>query len=487
MWVANPAEELWTGSEESIRAAQTLANKINAADPKAFFGDSAPEAPSLLEKDGNVGVIRVQGQLFASVPDWAKAAFGVSDYNDISSALVKAATDPDIGAIVLDVDSPGGAVSGVDAVANLVTRIDRQVKPVHAVAGGTMASAAYWISAGARKIDAGPLSNVGSIGVLIAHSEYSKQMEQEGVTTTVLRAGRYKALGNPYEPLSDVARAEIQGKLDYTYKIFMGHVADSRGMPYEVANSRMGEGRVFMGELAQAAGLVDSVQTFEQSLTEAQELAAKSVDTRKSLIQNPKKQKEGSPVMGKKATLTEADIAALASGAAIDAAAPQAPAAVEEPHAAAEIPVEEPAAEAPVAAAAEPVAAAAVIDQSAVVSLLERQLHDAQEAVLATRVQLAKVEDQASELRAAQDPLLAIARSAIQKMCIALGTSGDHVATLAGPALLEEHAKVSEVFQSRFKVGGVAAASAQAKADETKPQVSYIERARIQAVRLANK
>lgn len=487
MWVSNPTEELWTGSEENIRAAQTLADRINAIEPQAFMEADAAEAPSLLTKEGNVGVIRIEGQLFAAVPDFIKAIFGVADYGDISKALVEAAKDPSIGSILLDVDSPGGAVSGIDTVASLVKRIDREIKPVLAHTDGTMASAAYWLSAGARSISAGDLAHVGSIGVLQIHREMSKMEQQDGITTTVLRAGRFKALGNPYEPLSDAARAEMQDKLDYTYKKFMGHVADSRGLPYDTANSKMGEGRVFIGEMAHAAGLVDSVATYEQALTAAQEAAVKSVDARKSLIQNHKS-KEGANPMRKKAVLTDADIAAIASGAPIAVApAAEEPKAVEPETPVAEAaPAEEPAAETQATEAAPAAAAPAQPDQSAVVALLEKQLKDAQEAVLAARVEQAKATDKLAELTEKQTPLVAIARDSVKKMHVALGGSGEHVEALEVSALLEEHTKISQTFKDRFKVGGVAAASAQVEDDGRKaPELSPAAKAKLRAVRLA--
>jgi signal peptide peptidase SppA len=492
MWVTRPTEELWTGTEDNLRAAQELADRINALDLQAFMDDGEGEAePSILEREGAVGVIKVHGQLFASVPTFIKRIFNIADYTDIGNALVEAAKDPSIGSILLDVDSPGGAVNGVDHVAGLVKRIDREVKPVQAVASGMMASAAYWISSGARQITAGPLSSVGSIGVIQIHREESKADEQMGYTTTVMRAGKYKALGNPYEPLSDAARAEIQMKLDYTYGMFMSHVADARGLNYDVADARMGQGRVFIGQMARDAGLVDKVGTYGEALTGAQELAGKSVDTRKSLIQNAKNQKEGSAMKGKKATLTDADVAMLANGVPVDqlagvpAAETAAPAAEASPAAdAAPAPEAAPVTE----AAAEAPAAAPAVDQSAVVALLEKQLKDAQASELAARVELSKAADRMTEMAANLAPLEAIARDTVKKLFVALGGSGDHVASLDTKTLLKEHETVSESFTKRFKVGGVAAASAHAKGDVSEGvKLTPVAQARIKAARIASK
>lgn len=483
MWVLSPLDTLWTGSEDAVRAAQELADRINAFDAKDAAGVDIDAAPTLLEKQGNVGVIKIEGQLFAQAPNWAKHIFGITDYVDVNNALIEAAKDASIGAILLDVNSPGGAVSGVDDVAKLVKRIDTELKPVHAIAGGMMASAAYWISSGARHITAGPLSAVGSIGVLQIHREFSKADEKDGITTTVLRAGKYKALGNAVEPLSKEAREEIQSRLDYTYGMFMGHVADARGVPYQTADAKMGQGRVFLGEQAQEVGLIDGIGGYAEALTAAEKVAVKTVDARKSLIHNHKSQKqEGSTHMGKKATLTDADLAALASGVPVDqlpgAKAEDPPTEepkAEDPPVVEDTPAEEPKAEDP--PAEEP--------KAEVVALLERQLKDAQDALLAARVEATTASNELKSVKAKQDPLVLIARDSVTKMHIALGGNGEHVAALSLDALLEEHAKVSQTFKDRFKVGGVAAASAQAADTKKAPKLSNVEAARIKAARIA--
>lgn len=483
MWVSSPREELWTGSEESIWAAQLLADKINALDPKAFGTQPAEPAerePRLLSKDGNVGVIQVHGQLFASAPEWVKDVFGITDYGDITEALVAAAKDTSLGSILLDIDSPGGAVRGIDGVTQLINRIDSGVKPIHAVAGGTMASAAYWIGSGAQRVTAGPLSTVGSIGVIQIHREATKMEEKAGITTTVMRAGKYKALGNPYEALSDTARDEMQSKLDYTYGMFIGQVAENRGVSEAAADKAFGQGRTFIGEQAKVVGLVDSIGNYESALTAAQEAAAKSVDSRKSLIQNPKKQ-EGLADMRKKATLTEAEIAALASGAPVENPPEGQPAAESDPAA-----DPAPAAAADGSPAADPAPApAATPDQSAVVALLKEQLAAAQGDALAARVETSKKSDELAALQSQLEPLVAIARDTVTKLHVALGGSGSHVAALDVKSLLAEHAATSVKFTSTFKVGGVAAASAQAETDRKAVEAKPSDKARLKAVRIA--
>lgn len=497
MWITDPKKELWAGDESAYEHACELAARINATDPKAFMGMEDLTAPSLLVKNGDVGVIDITGTLYTAAPDWAKAIFGVTDYPQISEALVQAAKDPDIGSILLNVNSPGGAVSGVTAVAELVQRIDSQVKPVHAYTGNRMASAAYWIGSGAREVSAGDVAEVGSVGVITMHTDVTKLEEKEGLTTTVLRSGTYKALANPHEALSPLARSDIQGKLDYTYQMFMGHVADARGMSYAEADSSIGQGRTFLGKQALNAGAIDAVRTAEQALTAAQEVARQTLDKRKSLINNAKSQNEGKN-MKKKALLTEQDIAAIASGVPLDVAAvvppvePQAAEPVADPvtppvddqgESEAESTVDAAAA----AATAEPAAAAG----TDVVTLLQAQLREVQDALIQARVELLKVQDKVTEAASEREALAtsvtamsAIVRDSAQKMYTALGQQANHLGTLEGSALLEEHARVCAVFQEKFKVGGVAAAAAGTKTTTAKVPANPVQNARIRATRL---
>lgn len=477
MWISDPKKDLWAGDEDALEHAHAIAARINATEPQAFFGSDDGDVPSLLTKVGDVGVIDINGTLYTSAPDWAKAIFGVTDYPQISEALVQAARDPEIGSILLNVNSPGGAVNGVTAVADLVRRIDKDLKPVVSHANGRMASAAYWIGSGARSVSVGDVSEIGSVGVITTHADITKSLEKEGTTVTVLRAGQYKALGNPYEPLSPLARNDIQSKLDYSYSMFLNAVADSRGMSYPIADQKIGQGRVFIGQQGVEAGAADEVLNLEQALTKAQELASQSLDKRKSLINNRKSLSVGDN-MKKKALLTEQDIAALASGAPLEPQAPETPAEV-----AAETPAEV-AAEVATEVEAEPVAdAKADVKEGELVDFLRAELRAKDADLLASRLDLAKANEKLEALTASQDGLVAIARDSVQKMHIALGQAGAHVASLSVTDLLAEHTRVGEAFKEKFKVGGVAASSVAEDSRETSKSVNPVQKARVAATR----
>jgi signal peptide peptidase SppA len=174
--------------------------------------------------------------------------------------------DPNVGAIVLDVDSPGGSVFGVEELAAQISKA-RSQKRIIAVANSLMASAAYWIGTAADEVWVTPGGIVGSVGVYSMHVDYSKQNEMMGVKPTYIYAGKYKVEGNPDEPLTDEAKAEEQRLVDSYYEAFTKAVAKQRGV--SVAKARgpdFGQGRLFRAQEAVAAGMADRVGTLDDAL-----------------------------------------------------------------------------------------------------------------------------------------------------------------------------------------------------------------------------
>ena len=485
MWIDDPATQPWAGTEASLKQATELASQINATSAATVAAraseDDDFEIPSLLSKQGNIGVISISGTLYASAPDWAKAFFGVTDYPMIRQALVDAARDPDIRGILLDINSPGGAVSGVSDVSALVSRINNGIKPVVSYTSGMMASAAYWIGAAASQVYAGSASEVGSVGVIARHMEHSKALEKEGVTVTTVRSGPYKQAVNPYEPLTALAHQDLQSKVDYMYGLFLADVASARNVPLSIADSKFGQGRVFLGQQAVDSGLIDGLATYEEALDKVLKMSAQSVDKRKSLNHNAKKQQEGTKMPQAKAALTEQEIAALASGAlpgaATQPAAPEAPEASEQSSTTVEPPQETQ----PQTAAPAPAAPGA---DAAVVTLLQAQLSAANEQLLNARLSEARLTEQVAALQVANEALTPIARDAVSKMCVALGRAGTHAANLSGAELVAEHAKVSADFRAAFPIGGVAATGTSDEKPSTEQAVATAEqRARVAATR----
>ena len=224
-----------------------------AAFPGAGLG-TPDEAP--YELDGSVAIVPVQGTLTKK----GFSFFGIKfteGMRDIAASLRRAASDHRVKSIMLDVDSPGGTVDGTEELAEAVAEV-AAVKPVYAWCDGLMASAAYWISCGAKEIAASATSKVGSIGVIRLHREVSAALEKAGVTFNIIAAGHFKAAGNDVEPLSEEMRAYLQHSVDSAYDLFLTAVEKGRRVNREKALT-MADGKVFSGGEALAIGLIDRV------------------------------------------------------------------------------------------------------------------------------------------------------------------------------------------------------------------------------------
>ena len=186
--------------------------------------------------------------------------------------------DSQVGAIVIDIDSPGGSVYGVGELAAEIVAA-RGTKPIIGVANSLAASAAYWIGCACDELYVTPGGEVGSIGVWQAHDDVSAAMDAAGVKRTYISAGKFKVEGNPMEPLADDARAFMQSRVDDYYGMFTKAVAKGRGVPIAQVREGMGQGRVLgvdvhrgaagvvLGaDAAVAEKMVDGIATFDATV-----------------------------------------------------------------------------------------------------------------------------------------------------------------------------------------------------------------------------
>jgi signal peptide peptidase SppA len=214
----------------------------------------------------------------AVIPVWGIIGHRANELRDISSAvgtstevlgaqIEAAAADPSIVAIVLDVNSPGGGVFGVQEVADTI-RAARAKKPIVAVANALMASAAYWIGSAASELVVTPSGLVGSIGVFSIHEDHSKELATDGIDVTLIRAGRFKAEDNPFAPLTDEAKAAIQERVDGFYAQFTKAVAKGRNVSLDAVRNGFGEGRVVDAKQAVAEKMADRIATMDDVLAD---------------------------------------------------------------------------------------------------------------------------------------------------------------------------------------------------------------------------
>jgi len=179
-----------------------------------------------------------------------------------------ALNDPAVKAIVLDVDSPGGGVYGVQELADEI-REARSIKPVYATANSLAASAAYWILSAAAEASVTRSGEVGSIGVYSMHQDFSEYLQKEGIKYEFISAGDFKTEGNPFQPLTEEARAYMQQRVDDYYQSFLKAVAKGRGVPVAQVKADFGQGRVVGADQAKAAGMVDRIETLDETIRRA--------------------------------------------------------------------------------------------------------------------------------------------------------------------------------------------------------------------------
>jgi signal peptide peptidase SppA len=160
--------------------------------------------------------------------------------------------------IVFDVNSHGGQVYGCFELADYI-REKRAEKPSVAVVDAVSCSAAYALSSAAGKMVVSPSGDVGSIGVICVHFDYSEMYKNIGIKVTPVMAGDHKFDGNPYEPLPDEVRKDLQAGVDKTYSQFVTLVSKNRGMEEQAVRST--EARVYDADEALELGLVDEVAT----------------------------------------------------------------------------------------------------------------------------------------------------------------------------------------------------------------------------------
>jgi capsid assembly protease len=176
--------------------------------------------------ENRTALIPVMGTLI-SRGNFVGPMYGVTSYEGLRSEIRRASTDPKVDKITLAIDSPGGTVSGIDAVGEEI-KLARTKKPVVAHVEGMAASAAYWIASQADSIIMTPMSEVGSIGVVSMHMDVSQALKKVGINVTPIYSGKHKVDGNPYEPLPDDVKKAWQADVDGLRAKFADAVATGR-------------------------------------------------------------------------------------------------------------------------------------------------------------------------------------------------------------------------------------------------------------------
>lgn len=240
--------------------------KLSEEEIAAAVGDAPARAAERRAQAGprGIGVISVLGVMAQrTAGDVSEAGTSTDRVRSQFSSMMN---HPDVGVIVLDIDSPGGSVYGLQALWEDIMAA-RGEKKVVAQANSLAASAAYYVASAAEEIVVTPGGEVGSIGVIAAHEDLSARMEADGVNVTLITAGKYKGEASPFAPLTEEARADMQLRVDEYYGQFVDAVARGRDVRTSAVRDGFGEGRVVSAKRAVAEGMADRIDTLDGTLS----------------------------------------------------------------------------------------------------------------------------------------------------------------------------------------------------------------------------
>jgi len=245
--------------EDHLRLMLSIAARDNLSVEavEAQLGRKLDNTATVTERNG-VAIIPIVGPIFRYANLFAAISGGTSVQllaRDFTAAL----HNPDVRAILLNIDSPGGEANGISEFADMVYAA-RGKKPITCYVGGYAASAAYWIASAADEIVCSDSSVLGSIGTIAAIPDPSVEHEGEVIFVSSQSPRKHA------DPTTEAGASDIQTILDAMTDVFMAAVARNRGVSMETVARDFGQGGVFVGSAAVAGGLADRLGAFEQTL-----------------------------------------------------------------------------------------------------------------------------------------------------------------------------------------------------------------------------
>ena len=271
----------WAGTKESFHVFENAVKSIATASPEMLDrkkawdddwddddDDYEPRHP-LLAMDGQVGIVTVDGVLVPGVAGWWGQLFSMVGYDDIRNAVVTAL---ELGAkeILITMKTPGGAVVGVGALTDFLKEAAGDV-PITFYSDTFVASAGVWTAVSTGKFLCGPHTEVGSIGVVMVNTEVSKMYAEMGINQTVFRTSELKAIGAAEgEALTDAQKAELKRSVDESGDRFIQHVAASMKLEENYVRTELATGQMWYADEAKQKGLISGIITFDKLLVAIQ-------------------------------------------------------------------------------------------------------------------------------------------------------------------------------------------------------------------------
>jgi protease-4 len=210
-----------------------------------------------LWRDEKIAIIEVRGVIIDPQPTVEK--------------LIKFRKNEKIKAIILRVDSPGGAVGPAQEIYSEVKKVQREKKVLVSM-GSVAASGGYYVACAADKIMANPGTITGSIGVIVESLNVEDLFRKIGLRPEVIKSGRHKDISSPFRKMNPEEKRLLQGVLDNVHEQFIRAVAEGRRLPLEKVRS-LADGRIFSGDQAKTMGLVDELGNLQDTIALAAKMA----------------------------------------------------------------------------------------------------------------------------------------------------------------------------------------------------------------------
>ena len=407
---------------DKLAARSDMCKGLNAGLDEDESGATAPY--QVIE---GTAIIGINGPLL-STSTFLSKWMGYASYPDIRSWMMQAASDPDVKDILLMIGSPGGSVFGITDGTEAIRKVNT-IKPVYAYTNKNCCSGAYWLASAASEIMASPESETGSIGVIVTHASYEKQLESEGIKITILRSSELKAIGGPYKDLTDKEIAHIQEQVETFNGLFCNQIQTARP---QVKFSAM-NGQTFIGADAQRQGLVDRVCSYDDALAYIQAKRPKSTtqvggynmkltaETLKVALDAGKTLEDLGITQEEMEAIMATDVTAEPGESAVDGEGQQDPGVVE------------------------PDAEGEGLDASAEMKLVIEQ----------QQIEITTLIEQKSQLEAAAKEMKEIVIGVLNNRRIALGLTKLDMEAFSLPSILADYKAVSAEFDKSFKTGGV--------------------------------
>lgn len=455
--------KLWAGSPESyeevLNDLKRLENMTEADIQRRMDDWSASQEDEmthdLLTMEDGIAIISISGSMVDGTTSWWGPWLGVIGYEDIKEAIL-VGIENKATKFIFDWNTPGGSVAGIEEMSNFIKDLSAQYLTV-SYTSGSCCSAGIWLATSTDEFYASKMSQVGSIGVIAIHREFTEMMKMDGITPTVLRSAPYKALGNPYEKLTDKAKAKIEEDIKTAHNFFVEAISVNCGLSLDYVAETIATGEVWYGQGAKDRGLIDDVKPYsdvfgELVAADPKEYEEESEDDSEDSVASPIKKLENTgdyvtntPEVGmKRKKITEQAQAAIASGVPVDVALADAPA--EEELQEDESSVEETSEESSEESTES-------VEESASTVVVDTKLVD---QLVAAKVALATAEAKIANMEGSHTAMKAVVVTAIQRAHVGMGgtaPSTESLMSMDASVLVQQHAEAQAQLDKRFGIG----------------------------------